>query len=141
MNIEEYNYWNDSRVRSGMINRGKIIEESGNIFIVVESDEEDIKVLCKWEVCPTCDGNGAHVNPSIDCGGISSDDFYDDPDFAEAYFGGAYDQTCNECDGRRVVPEVDEDRTDKAMVERYNDYIQEEYNYAAEVAAERRMGC
>ena len=141
MNLEEYNYWNDHRVQAGMINRDKVVEENGHNYIIVEDDDEgDIKLLCKWGVCPTCEGNGSHVNPSIDAGGISSEDFYDDPDFAEAYFGGAYNQTCNECNGRRVVPEVDRENNPEEMIERYDNHLQFEAEYAAEVAAERRMG-
>lgn len=141
MNIEEYNYWNDHRVRAGMINRGKVVEEKGQKFIVVEDDDEgDIKLLCKWGVCPTCEGNGSHTNPNIDCGGISAEDFYEDPGFAEDYFNGAYDQPCNECKGLRVVPEVDRNNNSKEMIERYDDHLRFEAEYAAEVAAERRMG-
>lgn len=141
MNLEEYNYWNDHRVQAGMINRGKVVEENGHNYIVVEDDDEgDIKLLCKWGVCPTCGGNGSHVNPSIDAGGISAEDFREDPDFADAYFSGAYNQTCNECNGRRVVPEIDRENNPEEMIERYDNHLQFEAEYAAEVAAERRMG-
>ena len=51
-----------------------------------------------WIICPACHGDGRHVNPSIDAGGISGDDFAQDPDFAEAYFSGVYDQACRVCD-------------------------------------------
>jgi hypothetical protein len=57
-----------------------------------------------WAVCPTCEGEGKHVNPSIDSHGISREEFDEDPDFEEAYFSGAYDVTCVECKGQRVVP-------------------------------------
>ncbi len=64
----------------------------------------------KWALCSVCNGNGSHVNPSIDSGGLSAEDFDEDPDFAESYMSGAYDQTCNKCRGRTTVPVVDVDR-------------------------------
>lgn len=56
-----------------------------------------------FRVCPTCEGYGTHVNPSIDAHGIGREEFDEDPDFEEAYFSGAYDVTCGECSGQRVV--------------------------------------
>jgi DnaJ-class molecular chaperone len=52
-----------------------------------------------WQICPACNGNGSHVNPAIDAGGISSQEFADDPDFAEAYMSGMYDLPCEKCNG------------------------------------------
>jgi RecJ-like exonuclease len=57
----------------------------------------------KWCICPICDGDGTYVNPNIDGNGLTADDFNDDPDFAEAYFGGAYDVTCSTCNGRGSI--------------------------------------
>lgn len=57
----------------------------------------------KWKVCPVCHGEGTTVNPSIDCNGLTAEDFAEDPDFAEDYRAGVYDQTCNACHGQRVV--------------------------------------
>ena len=56
-----------------------------------------------FRVCPTCEGYGTHVNPSIDAHGIGREEFDEDPDFEEAYFAGAYDVTCGKCNGQRVV--------------------------------------
>lgn len=58
-----------------------------------------------YAVCPTCEGRGSHVNPSIDSHGLTAEDFAEDPDFEEAYFSGAYDVRCAECHGKRVVPQ------------------------------------
>ena len=41
----------------------------------------EIAVPIKKEVCPVCEGHGIHVNPAIDSHGISSEEFWDDPDF------------------------------------------------------------
>jgi hypothetical protein len=56
-----------------------------------------------WLLCPVCNGEGTTVNPSVDCNGLSAEDFREDPDFAENYFNGAYDIVCQGCDGRRVI--------------------------------------
>lgn len=137
MNMEEQNYWNDHRVRAGMINKGKL---DGDYLILEREESDDIKLLCKLDVCSTCNGKGTHVNPSIDASGISEEDFDEDPEFRENYMSGMYDQTCNECNGLRVVPVVDRDKNSSEDLKRYDNHLEEEYRYAAEVAAERRMG-
>jgi hypothetical protein len=110
-------------------------------------------------VCPTCDGRGSHVDPSVDCMGISAEDFRDDPDFHDDYFGydgdeddegnpvrkarGAYDVDCYECGGRRVVPVPDWDEGDPAhtaMRELLEDRARSAAEDWAERMAERRMG-
>lgn len=62
-----------------------------------------LRVPAKYEVCGMCNGSGTVVDPNIDCGGLSQEDFYDDPTFAEDYFGGRYDIVCPDCKGKRVV--------------------------------------
>lgn len=57
----------------------------------------------KWMVCPICRGEGKTVNPDIDSNGLTRDDFYDDPDFAQDYVSGVYDISCRACEGKRVV--------------------------------------
>ena len=52
-----------------------------------------------WLICPACKGEGSHVNPNIDAGGISAEDFYDDPDFFDDYMSGMYDVPCDACHG------------------------------------------
>ena len=84
---------------------------------VAYTDEDDCECLamvpCKYEVCGTCRGKGTHVNPNVDSGGLSQEDFDSDPDFRKSYFSGMYDVDCNECGGLRVVPEPDEARLSK----------------------------
>jgi len=106
-----------------------------------EDQEEEVTVCIKMEVCPTCRGRGTHVNPSIDAGGLSSSDFIEDPDFARDYFKGTYNVQCYECHGANVVPVMDEEYTKKELAKRVWEKRREEAMYAAEVAAERRMGC
>ena len=83
-------------------------------------------VPTKYEVCPTCDGHGTHVNPAIDSHGLGAEDFYDE-DFAEAYFSGAYDQDCHECNGKRVVEVINENLVDPEVLESYYEYVQDVY--------------
>ena len=141
--MENLNYYNDSRVQAGSIDRGKSTEDGEHIEFVTETDDgEEITHLLptKFAVCGTCDGKGTHVNPSIDCGGLSREDFDEDPDFEEGYRSGAYDVSCYECKGKRVVAEIDEKRCDKVILEQYYDDLQEQYDDYAVRAAERRMG-
>ena len=63
-----------------------------------DEDQDD-----PWILCPVCEGEGKTVNPEIDSNGLTSEDFAEDPDFAEAYMSGAYDITCKACKGRTTV--------------------------------------
>ena len=49
-----------------------------------------IQIPVEMQICPTCDGRGAYVNPNIDRNGLSGDDFSQDLDFAEDYFAGRF---------------------------------------------------
>ena len=103
--------------------------------------DEKVELPWHWEVCPVCGGKGTHVNPSIDAGGLTGEDFAEDPDFAEGYFSGMYDQTCNYCGGRTTVPAVDEDR----LTSEQREALEAQDRADAEIHAERmmeiRMGC
>lgn len=94
-----------------------------------------------FEVCPTCDGRGQYVNPSIDSHGISAQEWneWDDEDRI-SYFRGGYDIPCAECGGRRVVPKPDINICDKVVIEIINHKIRFEAEYAREIAHEREMG-
>lgn len=101
----------------------------------------------RYEVCDLCDGKGTHVNPDIDCGGISSDDpfweddiDYDDDDGPTSrYMRGDYDVACYACKGKRVVPVVAEDNNADDL-KLWHKKQRDDAAYAAECAAERRMG-
>jgi len=133
--IEEESYRNDGRVRALAGKWWKRIDDK-RMVAVVEVDEEEREVPITFEVCGTCDGRGTHVNPSIDAGGLTAEDFADDPDFAEDYRSGVHDVTCYECDGRRVVPVCQDDEVNEEIANQQAD----DAAYRAEVAAERRAG-
>lgn len=106
-----------------------------------EQIEDTIELPWRWEVCPVCDGKGTHVNPAIDCGGLTGEDFADDPDFCHDYFAGAYDQPCNHCGGRTTVPVPDEMRMTPEQLQAYEQHLRDEAEYAAERRAEYIHGC
>ena len=116
-----------------------------------------IHIRFKNIVCPMCDGGGTIVNPSIDAGGLSPEDFDEDPDFEYHYRRGTFDQTCPQCCGRNVVSvkdwsqwnyiqNIDPDKitlTWQVMnwAKQYiDDYVQGRWDMANEIAMERRYG-
>ena len=89
--------------------------KKGTVTLTIETedgDEIETDFPAKFEVCGTCEGEGTHVNPSVDSHGISQEEFDEDPDFREKYMSGQYDVTCNECRGLRVVPAVNVEACD-----------------------------
>ena len=101
---------------------------------------EEFRLPTKWGVCHVCNGAGTHVNPSIDCNGLTSEDFAEDPDFAEGYFRGDYDQTCNACQGRTTVQEVDWDRLTPEQTKAYERQLDQDARDEQERRAEIRAG-
>lgn len=158
MDIETYNYYGDHRVIAGMtdstfksVDQRRMVGELvlGDRCVYCELPDSSCKGCTKtntvevpivFEVCSTCRGKGTHTNPAIDCCGISSERFAEDPDFAEDYFGGVYDVPCNECHGNRVAPAIDYNHADKNIIKEYERKIQADIDYAMMCAAERRLG-
>lgn len=146
---EARNFDSDSRVIAGGRSDWflKLNESKRLALVEIFDDEEDCEIEVvlpfKYEVCSTCNGKGTHVNPSIDAGGLSADDFREDPDFAEDYFGGTYDVSCYECHGKNVVPEVDTKNLtpeQKVWHERLIEMENDRAAWDAEARAERAMG-
>ena len=122
--------------RDYMAYRNALNEDVFTVTVYNEKDEETIvEFPTKFEVCGTCNGKGTHVNPSIDANGITQSEMYElGPEFEDEYFSGAYDVTCNECHGKRVVSVPDLDRLTpeqkeaweyhlESEQERYDDYV------------------
>ncbi len=65
--------------------------------------------MSRWKICSMCEGEGKYVNPSIDAGGLSAEDFAEDPDFMEDYFSGVFDVRCSECRGSGKILIKDEE--------------------------------
>ena len=134
MTIDDLNYARDSRTQPA---------DPGDTLEVYDPDVDGyvkITIPGKWAVCPVCDGNGKHVNPSIDAGGLPRD-FLEDPDFMDDYMGGAYDVTCNRCNGRTTVWDRDYDALPYDERRLVDDHLKLEAEMRAEELAERMMGC
>jgi hypothetical protein len=102
-------------------------------------NNETITLPGVFEVCWRCHGHGVH-----DCweGGMTGDEMAEQgPEFFEDYMSGVYDTRCSECNGKRVIEEVDRERADPDLLAIYDENERAAMEYAAEVAAERRMGC
>ena len=101
-------------------------------------DEEGNEVVHelphKNEICPRCDGYGAHVNPNVD---PFEPDCEED---LENYIGGVYDIRCLRCNGNKIIQVVDEAKCDKTLLKEYLDYQEDLRQHRAEQESERRMG-
>lgn len=126
--LDAVNYHNDPRTGGE--------REAPTVWV----DDEPVALPTKFDVCPVCEGNGTHVNPAIDAGGLSSDAM-DDPDFMDSYREGHYDITCDACAGRRVVPVVDESQCTPDMLAQWHQQQDDDADYRALCAAEIRAGC
>ena len=104
MNIEDRNYYGDPRVRALNEEPWYVRFDEKTMTAWVSDDNEEYSVKCRYDVCDVCNGKGMHVNPSIDCNGLTREDLAEDPDFAENYFGGMFDVVCYGCKGHRVIP-------------------------------------
>jgi len=132
---DEFNCFNQIPSERAMV---KAIEDGEDLVWPV------VKRSSIWEICDVCGGDGSHVNPAIDCGGISQDDFYDDPDFADSYFSGAFDQQCQTCSGtgKVRVPARGEDDSFTGWVDSEHEKdVEYAYESARERAAELKWGC
>ena len=77
-------YYTDSFDPKNMTITKSINDEDG-----IHLTEVEFKV--KYQLCPVCEGKGTHVNPDIDCNGITQEDIANDPGFFEDYKSGIYD--------------------------------------------------
>jgi len=98
-------------------------------FLDKNGTYSELIVAAQKIICPRCDGNGTHVNPSIDLE-LTLDDL-SDPDFSEAYRRGDYDVNCEQCNGEKIVLVPDENSLTE---EQRADH----WRYLDEVAQNRR---
>ena len=85
-----------------------------------------------------CDGSGKYVNPSIVSGGLTQEDFDQDPEFRQDYFSGVYDITCEQCHGNNVIPVVNEKALSDEEKKMYYAWLEDEQDRLAEEAEDRR---
>lgn len=98
-----------------------------------------------FEVCSSCGGTGSYVDPNIDSNGITSEEFENDWSYEdrENYFSGMYNITCEECNGARVVPEIEFDyltQDEKKFVKLLDEIRNDAYEEARQDWKERQMG-
>jgi hypothetical protein len=139
------NYYSDHRVRAAEKHNQNFDEQRMVLTMTLYDDENDEEFEAEFpavfEVCPTCRGKGQHVNPSIDCNGLSAEDFAEDPDFAEDYFSGRYDVSCYGCNGKRVIPVINEEYADPDLLKILHKINKQNDEFRRIQEAERRMGC
>lgn len=151
--MNDRNYFRDSRVIAASVQQAYTVVESNETTTTVRLSEGCLESLIddelldydhdgkfradtKFAVCGTCRGSGKMVNPAIDAGGISREQFAADPGFKEEYFGGKYDIQCAGCKGARVVADIEfPTEVHRAIIE----WQKHEWAYAQERAAERAM--
>ncbi len=129
---------------------------SDTIELTWENDEgEEVthSFPAKMEVCPECEGHGFTLREGLRGESYTASEFYEafeEPEDREEYFryGGKYDQVCDCCKGKNVVPVVNEERLSEEQKKLYAEYEKWEEDNArydaesrAERDAERRMGC
>ncbi len=120
---------------------------SEGAYKLIDPEDGCVTLRMEFVVCPTCNGKGKHVNPSIDAHGITAEEWDRDWSYEdrENYMSGVYDVQCYECNGRRVVPEVDKTpyfftKEVKEIVELIEDGIADEAEYVRTCMMERAMG-
>lgn len=107
---------------------------------ICDDEGNEIKLPSHKEVCHRCQGEGKHVNPSVDGNGLDPNDPDLDEDFWEGYMGGAYDVRCEDCNGNNVIDVVDEDALSPEVKEAFEDWRNSHYDTEAIYRMERMMG-
>lgn len=72
----------------------------------------------KWIICPNCGGDGKVLHDAIRYEAITREDFAEDPDFEDQYFGGGLDVQCPTCWGTGKVRPEEYAQTAKIEAER-----------------------
>ena len=168
--MENYNYWNDERTINSLVTDDNFFTQNSKTQIDmawVQDKWEDwahyeelectfkewlkslggsatVQCETKYEICPTCNGRGTHTNPNIDCGGITASEWAEwGPEEQDHYMSGGYDVTCYTCHGEKVVQQLEYDTRNPLYnwcCERLQEYYQDQYDSAREMAAERAWG-
>ena len=141
----EHNLYNDPRVTNARAQRtfDAGVDRKRMQFTFVTVDENEVETLhtlpIRMQVCPTCDGRGTHIRPSIDAAGF--DDWDDVDENGESnYFAGAYDITCETCHGNNVVPSICREGANKATLALWDKQLADEAEYNRLCRMERMMG-
>lgn len=125
-----------------------------------EGDEITVSLPCKKVVCPFCHGEGAVLCEGMRGVAFTQEDMgeWDEEERREYLKHGlekksktpksCYDVTCEECDGNKVIDEVDETRLTEEEKVHFEAWQDSENNradfdraWASERNMERMMGC
>lgn len=108
-------------------------------IVINEGEEDEMRLPTRNEVCWRCAGDGTH--DAWEGGMTASDIAEQDDDFIDRYRAGAYSVPCSECNGKRVLAVLDEERATPEQLAAYEAHQRIEWEMAAEQAAERLAGC
>ena len=118
-----------------------------------EDNEIELSLPSYMEVCPDCEGTGYVMNESMRTYCYSQEEFeeaFPFPEDKEEYCkrGGIYDVVCPTCNGKNVVPAIDETAIPSSLKTQYAEYCKyqtkrerNDAEYKAECRLERLMGC
>lgn len=118
----------------------RIPTTNGTLTLSDDEGDEDLVVPAKWVICDDCRGEGVRALHGM---AISAQEFNEDPDFAEAYFGGEYDTPCGACSGSGKLQVVDRDAVAPELLARVDAILEAEAQYQSEmrhIAAMRERG-
>jgi len=118
--------------------RDKALMSEDTHFVVYLDDDSEIDLPTKWVVCDLCDGEGKHVNSSIDSNGINLNDR--PTEFWGRYMGGEFDVPCYKCHGRSTAKGIDEDACDPEHLGAWYRQQEERHFSFLEHQAELRAG-
>lgn len=106
-------------------------------ILLASGRHASVTLPARYAVCPDCQGRGSRVNPAIDGHGLGAEAFEDD-DFRQAYFSGAYDVNCQHCQGLRVVAVPDESRLTRWQTAKFALFTRQQQEAAREAAQDAR---
>ena len=109
-----------------------------SMTVSIETDDGELVINAKYEVCPECDGHGKHSNH---LGFFTTDMLGEDPDFTEDYFAGRYDKQCGTCKAKRVILVPNEALNTKEELAQWESAMVDLVLQRAEELAEMRAGC
>jgi len=108
-----------------------------------DEDGNETELPFKWEICERCEGCATDRGASVECdgGGFTSSEWAEqDDDFKEDYIAGKYDRPCAYCNGLGRIKVPDFRKMDPETCQEYLEQEQDDRDYDAMCAAERRMG-
>lgn len=104
-----------------------------------ENEEGILRVKATYSVCSRCHGHGTHFRSDLDENRLIDNMREDgDDEGIEAYYSGAFDEVCEECNGNRVVAQPILPEWAKKVLDEWYEY---KWRSKMESEAERMMGC